>query len=356
MSAEQEAGDPDLLKLPLWNAMTKIKYNGLMTNAKDYVMIVVGLLVYALGFSAFILPHKIVVGGMAGLGTLVLFATNQIVPVSVTMYGVNLILILCGYKVLGRSFTIRTIFGATGASLSIGIFEGYFTSNPPLLADTAMSIVLGGIMMGIGIGTIYIHNGTSGGSDIIAAMVTKVSNVSVGRMIMTVDMTIVALTLFLPFEGTFEERLQASVPKIIYGWVTIFIYSYITDLIINSNRQATQFIIFSQKWKEIADHINNDAHRGVTVMDGVGWYTKHEVKVLMVWCRKIESVNIFRIIKSIDEDAFISQGNVNGVYGKGFDKVKIKMKKQKTPDSRTIDPNPQTPTATQMVRRSNQEE
>lgn len=308
--------------------MTRHKYDSLMTNAKDYVMIIIGLIIYALGFSAFILPHGIVIGGMAGLGTLVYFATATLIPVAVTMYGVNLMLIIGGYKMLGRQFTIRTIFGATGASVFVGLMEGYFTSHPPLIADTAMSIVLGGILCGIGIGTIYIHNGTSGGSDIIAAMVTKVSNVSVGRMIMVVDMTIVALTFFLPFDGDMEARIQSSLPRIIYGWVTIFIYSYITDMIINTNRQATQFIIFSHKWDEIANSINTDAHRGVTVINGMGWYSKHEVKLLLVWCRKIESVTIFRIIKSIDNDAFITQSNANGVYGKGFDTMKVKMNKK----------------------------
>lgn len=339
--------------------MTKSTYSKLMTSAKDYAMILLGLFIYAIGFCAFILPHHVVVGGMAGLGTLVYFATNKLIPVAVTMYGVNIILVTCGYKMLGRSFTIRTIFGATAASLWVGMLEEYFISHPPLLTDAAMSIVLGGILMGLGIGTTYIHNGTSGGSDIIAAMVTKVSNASVGRILMTVDMTIVALTLFLPFEGDFEARVQACLPRIIYGWVCIFIYSYITDVIINTNRQATQFIIFSTKWKEIADHVNREAHRGVTVLDGMGWYSKHEVKILMVWCRKIESVTIFRIIKSIDEQAFITQGNVNGVYGKGFDPIKGKKKKKKDSRFTADQPAPMTPdsvTPTSAVRRSQSEE
>lgn len=121
--------------------MTKQKYDSLMSNAKDYIMILIGLMIYAVGFSAFILPHGIVIGGMAGLGTLVYFATNTFVPVAVTMYGVNLMLVIGGYKLLGRTFTIRTVFGATGVSLFVGLIEGYFTSHPPLIADTAMSIV-----------------------------------------------------------------------------------------------------------------------------------------------------------------------------------------------------------------------
>ena len=309
--------------------MSKYNYHSLMTDAKDYVMIIVGLMLYALGFCAFILPYHIVIGGMAGLGTLVYFATGGLIPVAVTMYGVNIMLLIAGGRMLGRAFTLRTIFGATGLSLFIGAIEAYFLSRPPLVQDPTMSIVLGGILLGLGIGTIYIHNGTSGGSDIVAAMVAKVSNVSVGRTLMLVDMSIVAFTFFLPFDGDMEQRVQDCVPRIIYGWVIIFIYSYITDMLINTNRQATQFIIFSSKWKEIADKVHTDANRGVTVLDAMGWYSKHEVKILMVWCRKIESVTIFRIVKSVDENAFITQTNVNGVYGKGFDQMKVKMKKAK---------------------------
>ena len=309
--------------------MSKYNYNSLMTDAKDYVMIIVGLMLYALGFCAFILPYHIVIGGMAGLGTLVYFATGGLIPVAVTMYGVNIMLLIAGGRMLGRAFTLRTIFGATGLSLFIGAIEAYFLSRPPLVQDPTMSIVLGGILLGLGIGTIYIHNGTSGGSDIVAAMVAKVSNVSVGRTLMLVDMSIVAFTFFLPFDGDMEQRVQDCVPRIIYGWVIIFIYSYITDMLINTNRQATQFIIFSSKWKDIADKVHTDANRGVTVLDAMGWYSKHEVKILMVWCRKIESVTIFRIVKSVDENAFITQTNVNGVYGKGFDQMKVKMKKAK---------------------------
>lgn len=326
--------------------MTKHKYDSLMHSVRDYFMIIVGLIIYAIGFTIFILPHNIVIGGMAGLGTLVFFASGKLIPVAATMYGVNLMLIIGGWKMLGRDFTLRTIFGATGISIFIGLIEGYFTSHPPLIADTAMSIILGGILCGIGIGTIYIHNGTSGGTDIVAAMVTKVSNVSVGRIMMLVDMTIVALTFFLPFDGSLEERFQSSVPRIIYGWVIIFIYSYITDMLINTNRQATQFIIFSTKWKEIADRVNVMARRGVTVLDGQGWYSKKGVKILMVWCRKIEAVTIFRIIKSTDPKAFVSQANVNGVYGQGFDKVKVKVNKKQAEEIQHTLENPQeNPTA-----------
>ena len=298
-----------------------------MHSARDYILIVIGLVVYALGFTAFILPHQIVIGGVAGVGTLIYFGTGGMIPVAVSQYGINLLLLAMAYKVVGRSFVLRTIFGATVISLAIGVFEGYFMAHPPLIPDISMSVILGAILSGVGVGTIFIHNGSSGGTDIVAAMVSKVSNVSIGRTMIFVDMSIVLCSLFLPFDGDFEARIQARVPTIVYGWVVTFIIAYLTDMIINTNRQASQFFIFSTKWKEIADAINREAHRGVTVLDGMGWYTKHEIKVLMVWCRKIESVTIFRIVKSIDEDAFITQTNSNGVYGKGFEKMKVKVKK-----------------------------
>ena len=306
--------------------MKSPRYDSLMHSAKDYVFIILGLVLYAIGFTAFILPHEVVIGGVAGVGTLIYFATNGLIPVAVTQYGVNLLLLAMAFKVVGRTFVMRTIFGATIISLSIGLFEGYFMSRPPLIPDISMSVILGAIVCGIGVGTIFIHNGSSGGTDIVAAMVSKVSNVSIGRTMIFVDMTIVLLSILLPFEGTFEERIQARVPTIVYGWVVTFIIAYLTDMIINTNRQATQFYIFSTKWKEIADAINVEAHRGVTVFDAEGWYTKKEIKVLMVWCRKIESVTIFRIVKSIDDGAFVTQTNANGVYGKGFDHIKVKLK------------------------------
>ncbi len=310
--------------------MAPTKEHNLMTGLHDYVMIILGLTLYAVGFTAFILPHKIVIGGLSGVGTLVYFATDGLISVAVTQYACNLLLLSIAYKLVGKTFVLRTIFGATVISLGIGIFENFFMAlGHPLIADISMSAILGAILCGTGIGIVFVHNGSSGGTDIVAAMVSKVSNVSIGRTMIYTDMLIVMCSIFLPFDGPFNERLEMRVPLIVYGLVVTFVIAYMTDMIINTNRQATQFVIFSSKWAEIADRVNKEAKRGVTVIDGMGWYSKHPVKVLMVWCRKIESVTIFRIVKSIDEDAFITQANVNGVYGKGFDTMKIRLKKKK---------------------------
>lgn len=337
------------------------KYNSLLVNAKDYVIIILGLSLYALGFTACILPHEVVIGGMSGVGTLIYYGTNGLIPVAVSSYAINLILLMIAYKVVGRTFVLRTMFGVTVIAITIGIGENVFMGiGHPLIPDRTVSIVLGAILCGVGVGTCFIHNGSSGGTDIVAACVSKVSNASIGRVMIYVDLCIVTSSIFLPFDGTLEQRVEARIPTIVYGMMVTFIVSFITDQIINSNRQATQFFIFSPKWVEIADRILSEAHRGVTVIDGEGWYTKRDVKILMVYCRKIESVTIFRIVKSIDEHAFVTQGAVNGVYGQGFDKVKIKMKKVRpTPatDSRLHTPlGDDAVSAKESVRRSNHEE
>lgn len=199
-------------------------------------------------------------------------------------------------------------------SVFVGIFQPLFQdgfTNEPFL-----NVVLGGLMAGLGVGLAFTHNGSSGGTDIVAAMVSKYTNVSVGRTMLYTDVIIISSSYFL-----FHQ-----LDLVVYGYVVLLIASTTADMVINTNRQAVQFTIFSKKWQEIATAINNEAHRGCTVLSGMGWYSKQEVKVLLVMCRKIESVYISRIIKSIDPDAFTTQANVNGVYGQGFDELKVKMK------------------------------
>ncbi len=284
----------------------------LWRNAKDYFFITFGIALYALGFCAFILPEKVVIGGLAGIGTIIYVLTG--IPVGVSQYALNIILLALAYRIVGKQFVLGTIYGVTLISVFVVIFQPIFTA--PLTSEPFMNVVIGGIMCGFGIGLTFVHNGSSGGTDIVAAMVSKHSNVSIGRMMLYTDVFIISSSYLI----------YHNIDKVVYGFVVLFLVSYMADLVINTNRQAVQFTIFSPRWREIATAINNDAHRGCTVLTGTGWYSKQEVMVLLVMCRKIESVTIFRIIKSIDNEAFITQANVNGVYGKGFDEVKVKMR------------------------------
>ncbi len=289
------------------------------SDVKDYAYIVIGMIIYAIGFTIFILPHKVIIGGMAGFSSLVFYASGERIPVSVTMYGVNIILLLCGFKMLGRQFVVRTIFGATLLSLLIGCIEGYFTSHPPLISDMTMSVIMGSMLCGVGIGTYYSHHGTAGGTDIIAAIMNKISRMSVGRVMMIVDMTIVACSFLLPYDGDIESRIQVRTQVIIYGWLAIFMYSYITDKFLASGRQTIQFIILSDNWEKIAHRITHETGRGVTTWKATGYWTGTDRVLMMVWARRYDMLAIYQIVNEEDEHAYITNSPVKSVFGNGFD-------------------------------------
>ena len=286
----------------------------LLMQSKDYVMIVLGLVFYAIGFTAFILPEKVVTGGVVGLASLFRYAFNW--NVGIVNYTINILLLVIAFRTVGKQFVIRTVFGATVASLLIILMDPW-SYTPLVQQQPFMNIIIGAALCGLGLGITFSHNGSSGGTDIIAAMVTKHTNVSFGRMMLYCDMCIISSS-YLIFH---------SPDKIVYGLVFMLVDSVVADMVINNSRQAVQYMIFSDKWKQIADAITNEAHRGCTVLDGTGWYTKKPVKVIMVMCRKLESVNIARIIKAVDDKAFITKTNVNGVYGYGFDEMKVRLSK-----------------------------
>ncbi|MDE7135869.1 MAG: YitT family protein [Muribaculaceae bacterium] len=307
--------------------MLKIDNRKLWVSAKDYLFIVFGLFLFAFGFSAFIAPEGVITGGMAGIGQIVYYATYKAfgwgIPVAVSMYAFNVVLLIFAYRIVGRTFVVRTIVGVTLVSTFIGVLQPMFP-EPLVNKENAMfmNVIIGSIISGVGLGLTFAHNGSSGGTDTVAAMMVKRTNVSMGRTMQMCDVCIISSSLLIFGLG------EAGFERLVYGMVVLLLMSFSADWVINTNRQAIQFIIFSPShWEEIATAINNDAHRGCTILNGMGWYSKHEVKVLLVMCRKIESQTIYRIIRSIDKDAFITQANVNGVYGKGFDELKLRMPK-----------------------------
>ncbi|MFV0269368.1 MAG: YitT family protein, partial [Draconibacterium sp.] len=232
-------------------------------------------------------------------------------PVAVSYIIINAILILVAIKMLGANVGIKTKF-----SRLVATFLFWATSNmltKPLIDDTFLSAVLGAMMGGAGIGLVFTRGGSTGGTDIIAMIVNRYRNISPGRVIMYCDVIIIASSYFV----------FHSPSKLVYGYVSMWVISYSIDAFLNGSNASAQIFIFSKKFEEIADYINKVAGRGVTVFDGTGWYTKENVKVVMTVVRKRESSLIFRKLKEIDPDAFISMGSVMGVYGQGFDKIKI---------------------------------
>ncbi len=298
---------------------------------RDYLIIIAGMAIYAIGFTVFILPHEIVVGGMAGFSTLVYFATGQRIPVAVTMYTVNIMMLLLWFRILGRQFVMRTVFGASILSLMIGAIEGYFTSHPPLVTDMTMSVLMGSCLCGLGVGLYYAHHGSAGGTDIVAAVFEKTKGVSIGRTMMIIDITIVTCSFFLPFAGDMDARIQARVQTILYGWASIIIYSMLANYIVGMDKQTIQFLILSPKWREIADHVTHESGRGVTTVGGTGFWTGEHRELLIVWCRQYDADRIYEIVRNIDETAYIIQSNARSVYGNGFDPLKAKPRKNVPP-------------------------
>ena len=180
-----------------------------------------------------------------------------------------------------------------------------------------MATVVGAGLLGFGIGIVFINNGSTGGTDIIAWIINKYKDVTLGRMIMYCDIIIISSCYFVFYDWK----------RVLFGFTVLFVMSIVIDYVVNSNRQSVQFLIFSKKHEEIAEVITKELHRGVTLLDGTGWYSKQSIKVVVVLAKKSQSLEIFRLVKDIDENAFISQSNVVGVYGEGFDKLRIKKKK-----------------------------
>ena len=298
-----------------------------LPDLRDYLIIIAGMALYAIGFTVFILPHEIVVGGMAGFSTLVYFASGQLIPVAFTMYAVNILMLVIWYKTLGQKFVVRTVFGATILSVMIGLIEGYFTSHPPIVTDSTMSVLMGSVICGIGIGLYYAHHGSAGGTDIVAAIFEKRGGVDMGRTMMIVDIVIVTCSFFLPFDGDMDARIQVRVQTNLYGWTSIIIYSFLANYIVNLDKQTIQFLILSPKWHEIADHVTHESGRGVTTVGGTGFWTGEHRELLIVWCRRYDADRIYEIVRGIDEGAYIIQSDARSVYGNGFDPLKARKVK-----------------------------
>lgn len=302
----------------------------ILKGLKEYLLIAFGLLVYVMGWVIFLIPNNLVGGGVSGIGAVVYYATG--IPVSVTFFVVNFVLLAIALKVLGPSFGIKTVYAVIITTLMFqflpqvipsDIIELIGMSNGKLLAT-----IIGGVMSGFGIGLAISQGGSTAGTDIIALMVAKYRNISTGKMILSIDIFIVLSSLIIPMEDSAGNMLTwgEKIAVVTYGFVLIACCSYTIDLYLSGSKQSVQIFIFSKKYPEIADRIASEMHRGVSVLDAEGWYTKADSKVLMVIARKAELNTILRMIKGIDPEAFLSAGTVMGVYGKGFDKIKVKAK------------------------------
>ena len=312
---------PEVIKKNIW------------VHIKEYVLITVGLVAYVLGWTLFLVPNNLIGGGVTGIASIVQYATG--IKIGYTYFVVNIALLIAALFILGKGFGFKTVYAIILTSVGMNVCQEIIPESiVNILAlenGKLMSTIMGGILAGFGIGMTMSQGGSTGGTDIIALIVNKYRNVSPGRMILWMDVVIIMSSLLIP-SYTAEGALVSWADKIttvVYGFILVVIVSTVLDLYLSGSKQSVQLFILSQKYEQIADAITKDLHRGVTVLDGKGWYTKNSVQVVMVITRKTDLNLLLKYINTIDKDAFVSVSSITGVYGKGFDSIKGDKKQKK---------------------------
>ena len=290
----------------------KLPGKSLKSNAKDMFFITFGIFLYAVGYCAYTLPEKLVMGGVAGASALIYYATN--IPAGTSVLALNVLMLVIAMSALTKQFFWRTIVGVGILSFMISVLQPFFATFPIMTPgeDKFMHVLIAGVLCGAGLGIVFSHNGSTGGTDILTMLLNKYFRLSFGRAMQFVDCIIISSSYIL----------FHSMETIIYGIVFTITATITCDYIVNGSRQTVQFLIISKKYKEIADYINHRVHRGVTVVEGKGWYSQNDVTMLIVLTRKYESQDVFNLIYNIDPDALVSQTFCHGVFGEGFDKIK----------------------------------
>ncbi len=294
----------------------KLKKGRIWEFLKDFFAINLGMATYALGWAAFLLPYHITTGGMTGMFAILYYLTKF--PISAAVLISNAILLVIAFKPLGWKFVGKTAYAALALSFFLEMGQQIMTSPDGTLMQVlgpgqdSMACVLGAILNGLGIGIVFLSGGSTGGWDIIAALVNKYKNISFGRALLILDFVVIASCW----------PIFHDVRMVVFGYVTLVVYTYALDMLINSTRQDIQFIIFTNKPNEISQRIITETCHSVTLMDGEGYYSHQDIKVLITIVHKRESVNILRMIKETDPAAFVSQSRAEGVYGNGFNAIR----------------------------------
>lgn len=284
-------------------------FKQVLKEAKNYFFITVGLAIFVLGWSAFMTPFEVTGGGVAGIAAILFFATK--IPIGITTFVLNAILIGVAWKILGTKFCINSIVCTAIMSLFFSIGQAVFTQ--PLVDDMFMSVIIGASLSALGVGIAINWGGNTGGLDIIALMIGKYRNISYGKVNIVANFIIVGSSFFI----------LGDVQKLVYSFVVLFVYMFVADIVIDGYRQTYQFMVFSTKNKDIAERINSELHRGATFLKGYGSYNRQESDVLLIIAHKTDKVRVTRIIKEIDGSAFITITKTASVFGKNFDKLRL---------------------------------
>ena len=282
----------------------------------SYVLITAGILTYTFAWAAFMLPAKIVGGGVSGISSVLNIAVGIPLPIGVLNFIINGVLLAIGFKVLGSKFGANTIYGIVMSSLCFILWQQVL--HVENLFDVSqfgdfMCAIIGGALCGGGIGLTFSMGGNSGGTDIIALIINKYHNVSPGKVILYLDIFIIGSSWFV----------SHKVENVIFGYIVMVTMTYVLDMVLDGNKQSYQVMVFSPKNDEIADAVTKEVGRGATLLDAEGCYTKNQQKVLLMMVHRTDKPRVMQIIHRIDQNAFISVNKAQGVYGKNFEKLKL---------------------------------
>ena len=302
----------------------------------EYFAIIFGIAPMALMVNWVLLPHAFVGGGLTGICSAIYYVTDGLftslfpeyggaIPVWLTTFVINVILLLIAGFTVGWRFCIRTMVGVAAITFWYRVIP---ILPEPIIADPWLGAIIGGFVFGLSLGCVLTADGSSGGTDIVAMIVNHYHNISLGNIMLLCDILIIASAFFLPLpesmlkEGGNPTYLQ--IKRVLYGVAMTISYTVAVDWLMARVHQSVHFLIYSSKYEELATAINTTVNRGVTVLDGTGWYSKKPVKVISVLVRKPESSLVLSLVNEIDPEALVSYADVKGVFGSGFDKIKAK--------------------------------
>lgn len=302
----------------------------------EYLAIIIGIAPMALMVNWVLLPHAFVGGGLTGICSIIYYVTGGLaptlfpeyggaIPVWLTTFVFNAVLLLIAGLTVGWRFTIRTMVGVAAITLWYRIIP---IMPEPIIADPWLGAIIGGFVFGLSLGCVLAANGSSGGTDIVAMIVNHYRDISLGNIMLACDVLVIASAFFLPLpESMLQEGgnpVYLKIRRVLYGVCMTISYTAAVDWLMARLHRSVHFLIYSSKFDEIATAINTTVNRGVTVLDGTGWYSQQPVKVISVLVRKPESSLVLSIVSELDPNALVSIADVRGVFGSGFDKIKVK--------------------------------